>query len=192
MATTRGSLLLRLKNPDDDTAWKEFYHIYTPLLYWYARRRGLARADAEEVRDQCLEVVARKIQTFDYRKEKGGFRNWLRRIAENKVVDLLRKHREQLANSHHIRKLRDPELSPAEIWDQQWRTERLKYCVKQVQASVSERDYRVFRMLLLDERSVKEVCQHFGVNANQVYKAKARVLKQVSGLMAKLDSDVAA
>ena len=72
MATTRASLLLRLKDPTDAEAWSEFHKLYAPLLYRYARRRGLSRDDAEEIRDQCLEVVTRKMPTFEYDKEKGG------------------------------------------------------------------------------------------------------------------------
>ena len=52
MNTTRTTLLSRLKTRSDAAAWSEFHRIYAPLLYRYARGRGLSRADAEEVRDQ--------------------------------------------------------------------------------------------------------------------------------------------
>ena len=121
MATTRGSLLLRIKNMNDREAWQEFHALYAPLLYRYARRRGLSRADAEEARDQCLEVIARKMPAFEYDKEKGGFKNWLHRVVDNKVVDLLRKRREKIADTEEIRSVRDAGPSPAEIWEQSWR-----------------------------------------------------------------------
>ena len=89
MVTTHASLLLRIKNRSDAEAWSEFHALYAPLLYRYARRRGMGREDAEEVRDQCIEVISRKIKDFDYDKEKGGFKNWLYRIASGKVVDHL-------------------------------------------------------------------------------------------------------
>ena len=99
MATTRASLVLSLKNRSNAEAWSEFHKLYAPLLYRYARGRGLPRDDAEEIRDQCLEVVTRKMPTFEYDKEKGGFKNWLRRIADNKVVDFRRKRREKKADT---------------------------------------------------------------------------------------------
>jgi hypothetical protein len=40
----------------------EFQELYAPLLYRYACGRGLSRGD---VRDQCLEVVARKTGDFE-------------------------------------------------------------------------------------------------------------------------------
>lgn len=52
MTTTRATLLARLKNRSDAEAWSQFQKLYAPLLYRYARGRGLSREDAEDVRDQ--------------------------------------------------------------------------------------------------------------------------------------------
>ncbi len=188
MTTTRASLLLRLTDRSDAEAWSEFHKLYAPLLYRYARRRGLSRDDAEEIRDRCLEVVTRKMPTLEYDKERGGFKNWLRRVADNKVVDFLRKRRERKADTEEIRALPDAGPSPAEIWEQSWRNEHLKHCVEKARGHVSERNFRVFRMLLQENCAVEEVCKSLSLNPNQVYKAKARVLKHVSRMMTDFDS----
>ncbi len=187
MATTRASLVLSLKNRSNAEAWSEFHKLYAPLLYRYARDRELSRDDAEEVRDRCLEVVTRKMPTFEYDKEKGGFKNWLRRVADNKVVDFRRKRHDRNADTDELRSLRDAGPSPAEIWEQSWRNEHLKYCVEKARGHVSERNFHVFRMLLFDDCTVEEVGTILGLNPNQVYKAKARVLKHVSRMMADFD-----
>ncbi len=189
MNTTRPSLLIRIKDPRDTEAWTQFHDLYAPLIYRYARRRGLPREDAEDVRDQCLEVVARKIADFEYEKAKGGFKNWLYRIASGKVIDLMRKRREKIADSQDIRGLVDPAPSPDEVWEEHWRHEHLKYCVEQVRGLVSPRNFKVFEMLLFDESTVKEVCDQLGLTANQVYKAKSRVLRSVCQVMSELDPD---
>lgn len=172
MTTTRTTLLARVKNRSDAAAWDEFHKLYAPLLYRCARGRGLAREDAEDVRDACLEVVARKIGNFAYDRERGGFKNWLYRIASGKVIDLLRKRREKIADSQEVRDLVDPAPAPNELWDQQWRYEHLKYCVQVVRGSVSERNYQAFSMLLFDDASVEDVCARLGMNANQVYQGQ--------------------
>lgn len=189
MTTTGTTLLARLKNRSDAKAWAEFHALYAPLLYRYARSRGLSREDAEDVRDECLEVVARKIGDFEYDKEKGGFKNWLYRIASGKVIDLLRKRREKVADSQDIRDLVDHAPSPGQLWEQHWRHEHLKYCVEMVRGSVSDRNYRAFCMLLFDDCSVGEVSDQLGMNANQVYKAKSRVLQRVRKVLSELDPD---
>ncbi len=92
MSATRASLLLRIKAHNDATAWNEFYKLYAPMLYRFVRARKLPHEDAEEVCSQCLEIVVRKIGDFEYDKKKGAFKNWLFRIADFKVIDLLRRH----------------------------------------------------------------------------------------------------
>ena len=192
MTTTRTTLLVRVKDRSDAVAWGEFHKLYAPLLYRYARGRGLSREDAEDVRDECLAVVARKIADFEYDRAKGGFKSWLYRIASGKVIDLLRKRREQLADSQDVRNVVDPAPSPDELWDRHWRYEHLKYCVAAVRGSVSDRNYQAFCMLLFDDCSVDEVCTRLGMNANQVYKAKSRVLKQVREALSELDPELRA
>ena len=192
MDTTRKSLLARVRNRSDDSAWRQFRNLYGPLLYRYARARGLSRDDAEEVRDQCLEVVTRQMPDFEYDKHKGGFKNWLRRITGNKVVDLLRKHHEQVADTQQILAVRHPGPSPDEVWEHHWHHEHLKYCVEQVRGSVSEVNYRAFQMLLLEDRSVNEVCTRLGITPNQAYKAKARILQRVRQKLAEFDQGAVA
>jgi DNA-directed RNA polymerase specialized sigma24 family protein len=112
----------------------------------------------------------------------------LRRVTDNKVVDFLRKRRERRADTAEIRSVCDAGPSPAEIRVQFWRNEQVKYCVEKARGRVSERNFQVLQMLLLDNLTVKKVCDQLGLNPSQVYKAKARVLKQMSGMTADFDS----
>jgi len=190
-ATPRCTLLARIKDPKDSDAWRQFERLYSPLLYRYARGRGLARHDAEEVRDQCLEVIVRKIGEFEYDRHKGGFKNWLFRMVSHKVTDLHRKRREVHADSKDLRALVDPEPTPDELWEQTWQYEHLKFGVEQVRNEVAERDFQAFRMLVTDECSVAEVCRRLDLNPNQVYKAKARVLRRVREQLIAMDPELA-
>lgn len=45
--------------------------------------------DAEEIRDRCLAAVTRKMPTFEYGKEKGRFKNWLRRGPDRGDVAII-------------------------------------------------------------------------------------------------------
>jgi len=186
MATTKSTLLERVKNRNDNTAWREFHRLYAPILYRYARVRGLSRDDALEVRDECLKVLAMKMPGFDYVRAKGGFQAWLRRMVHRKTIDFLRKRRIGQAKTTELRRLPDRNPTPEDVWEECWQREHLKYCVNQVRPLVPEKSFRVFRMLMLDDCSVREVCAELGVNTNQVYKAKSLVLKAVRMKMAEL------
>ena len=73
-----------------------------------------------------------------------------------------------------------------EAWERAWRQEHLRYALSQAPERMSERTYQVFELLLLDELSVPEVCARMGMNANQVYKAKARALAAVREILGRL------
>ena len=189
MTTTRATLLHRVRDPGDREAWEEFFELYAPLLEGYARAHGLARADAEEVRDQCLEVLARKLPAFEYRRGKGSFQAWLHGIARGKVVDLLRAQKVRKRESLALTRLTSPEPGPDEHWQREWRAEHLRYALRCVRRTETEERYRVFELLLLEELSVPEVSARTGLTAQQIYKIKASVLKRVRATLERLGTE---
>jgi len=179
MSDTRATLLLRLRDHGDQAAWVEFHALYAPLLYHFARERGLSHADAEEIRDQCLLVVSQKIASLEYDRDRGRFKSWLRTIANGKIVDFLRKRREKRADTHMVRQIPDSRPTPEELWDQQWRYQHLVYCADQLRSEFNDRTFRVFELLAFEGRAVEEVCEQLGMPRDQVYTAKSRVLRRI-------------
>lgn len=186
MTTTRRTLLHRVRDPRDREAWEEFFELYAPILEGYARALGLARSDAEEVRDQCLEVLARKLPDFQYERAKGGFQSWLFEIARGRVVDFLRAARVRKGETQDLLALPDPSAGPDELWERRWRAEHLRYGLRAARRSEPEDVYRVFELLLLGELGVPEVCARTGLAPAQVYKAKARILRRVRAELERL------
>ncbi|HEV3436814.1 MAG TPA: sigma-70 family RNA polymerase sigma factor [Gemmata sp.] len=92
--TTRASLLLRLRDPQDHEAWVEFVTLYEPVIYRLLRRNGLQDADARDVMQELFLAVSRNIDRWEPAKELGSFRGWLRRVARNLVINWL-KHRDR-------------------------------------------------------------------------------------------------
>jgi RNA polymerase sigma-70 factor (ECF subfamily) len=63
---TRATLLGRLKNFDDHASWQEFFDIYWPLVYGFARKAGLTDAEAQDAVAETFAVVAKKMPGFKY------------------------------------------------------------------------------------------------------------------------------
>ena len=61
-AETSESLILRVKDPANATAWSAFLAIYRPVIYRLARSRGLQDADAEDLAQQVLVSISRTVQ----------------------------------------------------------------------------------------------------------------------------------
>ena len=179
MNTTRASLLVRIKDPNAAEAWSEFHDLYAPLIYRYARRRGLNRDDADDVRSECYKAIVQQIKTFNYDNAKGGFKAWLRTMVDRRVIDLFRKRREQQANTGALRQLEAVHPSPEEAWEIEWKNQHLRHCVEQLRSEVSRTTFEAFSIVVIQGRPVAEACDVLGMNANQVYKARARMLRRV-------------
>jgi RNA polymerase sigma-70 factor, ECF subfamily len=59
MHTTSVSLLERLREPCADQAWTRFVDLYTPLIYYWARRMG---STPQETDDLVQEVLTTLVQ----------------------------------------------------------------------------------------------------------------------------------
>src|SRR5690349_2700973 len=90
---TRPSLLVRICDVGDSQAWSQFVDLYAPLIYGFARKHGLQDADAADVTQDVLRVVAKTIQRLAYDPQRGSFRGWLFTVVRNKLRNFLaRRH----------------------------------------------------------------------------------------------------
>src|SRR5262249_21126201 len=83
---TRRSLLVRLRDPRDHRAWEDFVALYGPVAYRFLRRRGLQDADAADVMQNVLNVVAGSMSRFDYDPALGRFRAWLFEVVRRQLA----------------------------------------------------------------------------------------------------------
>src|SRR5438094_7280967 len=88
-AITRPSLLLRVRDPRDKDAWREFVELYGPLVYRFARKRGLQDADAADLTQIVFQAVVPAIQRLDYDPRRGSFRGWLFAVVRNQLHNFL-------------------------------------------------------------------------------------------------------
>src|SRR5439155_13391331 len=77
------SLLEQLRQPGEQENWKRFVQLYTPLLYYWARRVGASTEDAADLVQDVFTLLVRKLPEFTYDRHK-SFRSWLRTVTLNK------------------------------------------------------------------------------------------------------------
>ena len=87
---TRLSLLARLKDWSQQTAWREFDQDYAPLLRNVARKAGLADDEADDMVQETMIAVAKKIGEFQHAGNRGSFRAWLYQQARWRIADQFR------------------------------------------------------------------------------------------------------
>lgn len=193
-AATSPSLLLRIRDPGDQDAWRTFVDVYGPLVYRHARRRGLQDADAAEVTQEVLFQVSRSIQTFEYRPEQGRFRDWLGTVTHNKICSLRRR---QAGAAHAVGdtgKEDGVEVLAAPPKDTQWAEEFYRHLLQtaltRTRPHFEEPTWRAFELLWRDQLPVADVARELGQTVNWVYLAKSRVLHRLQQEVQHLAEDM--
>ena len=181
MEETRTTLLIRLKNGEDQTAWRIFDQLYRPLIVNYSRARGLTTHDSEDVAQQCMQAILDKIGEYQHQ---GSLRSWLRAIAQNKICDRFRAiGREVQAGTAVWADKPDPNPAPDRLWEQHWWKAHLQQGAEVVRGEVAQTTFAAFVCYAIEGQSAEKVAQSLGMSVNQVYVAKHRVLDRIRALI---------
>ncbi len=185
---TRASLLLRLPNARDAAAWDEVIAMYAPLVYRLGRRKGLQPTDADDLVQEVLVAVARSVEQWLEKPDRGRFRAWLFRIARNTAINFLTrpKHRplgaggSKLANT--LAQCEAPEDASDEI-DIEYRREVFRWASRQLRETVTEKTWQAFWQTTMDDRPIAEVAQEFDMTVGSIYIARSRVMARLRELV---------
>jgi len=183
--TTRASLLLRIRDGSDGEAWAQFVEIYGPVIYDYGRRHGLQDADAADLTQEVLRVVAGAAGTFAYDPGKGLFRSWLFTVARTKRIDLavrLARYPRGSGDSSVAGQLeavpdRGDDSEEAE-WDRAFRQSQFDWAVAQIRSEFQEATWQAF-LRTLGGSSAQVVAAELGMSVGAVYTARSRVLARL-------------
>lgn len=181
--TTRASLLVRVRDPHNQDGWREFFGLYHPLLYRYARLRGLSGDDAEDISQQCMTLLVDKMPEFEYSQDKGGFKHWLRRLTNNKINDFFKKRKVPLAKTADFRRPQEREVPLDELWELEWERKHFRYFLEQVREEVATTTYQAFEYHVLCDWPVERVVKTLGITTDQVYTAKSRITRKLRSKM---------
>jgi RNA polymerase sigma-70 factor (ECF subfamily) len=177
MTSTPVTLLERLRRADDPSAWSDFVHLYTPLLYAWACRAGLGDADAADLVQDVFAVLVRELPGFDYQPGR-SFRGWLRTVLLNCWRTGQRRRRPQTVPSEdldHRPAPADPDL-PGEAEE---RRELVRRALALIEGEFAPGTWQAFRRHAMEGRPAAEVAAALGTSVNAVYLARSRVLRRL-------------
>ncbi len=187
MHTTPVSLLERLRSVADQEAWARFVHLYSPLLYEWAKRAGFQVNDAADLIQDVLLTLMKRLPEFQYDPQK-SFRAWL--------FTLLRTHLLNRRKAAARRPLGDgavpvdelPGSDPVAFLEEaEYRQYLVNRALQLLQADFQPRTWRAFWAYVVDGRPAADVAKEFGVTEGAVYTAKVRIVdrlrRELAGLM---------
>jgi RNA polymerase sigma factor (sigma-70 family) len=182
---TRPSLLVRLRDERDHEAWTRFVEVYGPLIYGYARRQGLQDADAADLMQDSLRVVAGAVKNLEYDPARGSFRGWLFTVVRNRLLRF--RSRQDRAGrgtgdtAAHERLQELPARADGEDgwWDEEYDRRRFAWAAERVRGQVQPATWQAFWQTAVEGKSGQETAAALGMTVAAVYLAKSRVMARL-------------
>ena len=187
--STRQSLLVRLKRWDDSVSWNAFFETYWRLIYGVARKAGLTDSEAQDVVQETIISVAKKMPEFDYDPALGSFKAWLMRLTNWRIADQLRKRGYNCLGEWKPIERTGDELwqgpAPAStfalerVWEQEWQEQILEAALDRVRQKTDARQFQMFHLHVCQHMPAREVAMRLEVKLAEVYFAKYKIATAV-------------
>jgi RNA polymerase sigma-70 factor (ECF subfamily) len=198
---TRRSLLSRLKESNAQESWREFFDTYWRLIYTTALNAGLTDSEAQEVVQETVLTVVRKIKSFRYDPTIGSFKGWLLTIVRWRIGDQFRKRQRQIqpyssrqtaetSGTRTLERVADPgAINLDAVWEEEWQRTLFAAALSRVKRQANARHYQMFDLYAVKCWSVEKVAETLGVSTAQVRLAKHRVTALMRREVARLEKE---
>ncbi len=196
---TRATLILRLKNWQDQASWQEFFDTYWRLIYGVARKSGLSDTEAQDAVQDTMLAVAKHMPTFTYDPNLGSFKAWLLNMTRWRILDQFRKRNKAGAQptdesdsdttrTRFIERVADPVSQQInDEWEREWQQHVLAAALDNVKRKIDPQKYQVFDFYVNKGWTPEKVAERFGISVQQVYLAKHRITEAIKEEVERLD-----
>jgi RNA polymerase sigma-70 factor (ECF subfamily) len=193
---TRPSLLLRVRNPRDEEAWREFVELYGSLIYRFASKRGLQDADAADLTQNVFHVLAGEMRRLDYDPRRGSFRGWLYAVVRNHVNNFFHRQKRGLRGSGDtgiqdlLEKQEQPEAQNEALWEEEYERRLFRWAAERVRGHFQEASWQAFWQTAVEGKNAGDVAKELGITVGAVYTAKSRVLDAIRREVQQLQGEI--
>jgi RNA polymerase sigma-70 factor (ECF subfamily) len=191
---TRPSLLIKIRDKDNSSAWKEFVDTYSPLILRYCGRWQLSRADADDVLQEVLRCVVKSIRSFEYDPERGLFRDWLHTVTRNEIHRHWKRragNQGGLTADDGVRPVEEAQAKAEAYWNDDFLARILERAMERTQPHFDPESWKAFLRVWRDNVPPKTVAEDLGKTRSWVDKAKFRVKERLVAEVVFLSHDEA-
>jgi RNA polymerase sigma-70 factor (ECF subfamily) len=191
----RVSLLTLLKDGANADAWGEFVRLYGPVVYGFARKRGLQDADAADIMQEVLRSVARYIGKMEYDPARGTIRGWLYTVTRNKVFNFLASRRNRPSgsggrnNQERLDAVPDDSAQPEGKWELEYRRLLSARAMGLIEHEFRANTWKAFWGTAVEGRRPADVGAELGMAIGAVYVAKCRVRARLRDEVRRLEAE---
>ena len=192
---TRASLLVRLRDGGDTGAWREFVHLYGPIIYGFGRKRGLQDADAADLMQDVLRSVSLAAKRLEYDPARGSFRGWLFTITRNKVFNFLESRSRRVMGSgdsrvqQRLEQQADSDGALSAEWEANYQRTMANQAMERVKGEFQAATWDAFIQTAVEGRTPAQVASRVGLSVGAVYVAKSRVIARLRQEIERMQGD---
>ncbi len=188
MTSTSFTLLQRVRHRDDQAAWERFVLLYTPLLFRWAQRAGLAEQDAIDMVQDVFANLLVELPRFEFDPARGPFRAWLKTVTVNQCRKQQRKR--QLAAGRGGDDDPLQVLIGGDAWEEIWNADYQAYVLRRamqiMQSQFEPKTWQAAWELAVNRLTAAEAGEKLGLSESAVYIAKSRVMRRLRHELADL------
>jgi RNA polymerase sigma-70 factor (ECF subfamily) len=178
MDKTSASLLERLRHPGDRQAWDHFVDLYTPFLFYWARRVGLRDQDASDLVQDVFTALLGKLPVFVYDPSR-SFRAWLRTVALNTWRERCRRQASEPHAGGTVDWASLPMTEAESLWDAEESQGLMRRALELMQRDFQPATWKACWETVAIGRPPAEVAAELDMSVGAVYAAKFRVLARL-------------
>ena len=191
---TQSSLLLRVRNSNDAAAWNEFVQIYQPVIHRLARINGLQPADADDLTQQVLIAVSSAVDRWEPDASRGRFRTWLRKIAQNAILNALSRGARDRASADQaiellLKEFPNRDKQHAAQLQTEYRRQIFQQAASQIRREFTEDTWSSFWLTAVDGLEVEQAAIKLGRSRGSVYASRSRVMKRLKQKVEEYSAD---
>ena len=167
--------------------WKIFHSRYEPMMRAYLRDR-FPLLDADEIIQETMVSLVTVLAKYVYKPEENGrFHNYLTGVLRNKALKALdaRQREREKREGFRAQAQASRAQSADETFEREWRESIYDMALKQLLAdeAIHERTKQVFLRLVVEGEKPEQVAEAYALPYNTVVKMKARLVKQLRGIV---------
>ncbi|MEZ6141752.1 MAG: sigma-70 family RNA polymerase sigma factor [Zavarzinella sp.] len=185
MNQTSISLLDRLHQDPQEADWRRLVEIYTPLIRTWLRKYTVPTTDTDDLVQEVIAVLVRRLPDFEHNSRTGAFRTWLRSITFNCLRDFWKAKRIKPQPGggsdfqDFLQQMADPNSFASKLWDAEHDKFVLRRLMTILKGEFSDTTWRAFELVALEGKSADEVAEMLGISTNAVFIAKSRILTRL-------------
>jgi len=189
---TKQTLIQRVQNKDDASAWDDFVSYYKTFIEMVLNKSKISLNESDDLVQEILLKIWKGLPKYEYRKEQAKFRTWLSILIRNTMLNFLAKKKRKNPNSVELNDeviLTVTETQIEKVIEEEWVTHLTSLAMKAVTKVFSGQAVKVFKMSL-EGKGTKEIAETLDINEESVFVLRSRVKSRLKKEIKKLRDEI--